>query len=450
MQYKVYSTNIEDGWVTYISDGTSDGDKSYIITSNIQQNTKYHWRIIQVNAGDGICTQSISYSNPLNTNTIVDIPICQQIINKPIITSPDNTNIITQNTYANISWIQAIGTNVNYNVYIDGNIVNTQPITDTVYSYKFTQQKTYTIQIGQYNSCTLESQNTKSSIFNLLASNIINCIPISGIFQITSPTNSNFIEIGIPFTIRWEIPSYGTDIKYTVYINEQNITPTQISNNFIVYIFEHKQEYIIRVEQDNICSVDNNVVNTQSFIIRNQQLIDKKNTTFEIYYKHDYQTEFIVDYIPLLGSNKSTDESIQNYPIIAPNNQMDIVTSYERYFRIKILEIQSNKKIKNFKIFCNNQQPQIGVLLYFKTEKTFNTPISYKGIKYEWAKEYNYKVLQNLDNEVNLFIDGSQNGEITQAGQYTDYGVLLCEVSQDQVSTEQEFLIYIQWDDFEI
>jgi len=56
----------------------------------------------------------------------------------------------------------------------------------------------------------------------------------------------------------------------------------------------------------------------------------------------------------LLGSNKSTDESIQNYPIIAPNNQMDIVTSYERYFRIKILEIQSNKKIKNFKIFCNN------------------------------------------------------------------------------------------------
>jgi len=46
IQYKVYSTNIEDGWVTYISDGTSDGDKSYIITSNIQQNTKYHWRII--------------------------------------------------------------------------------------------------------------------------------------------------------------------------------------------------------------------------------------------------------------------------------------------------------------------------------------------------------------------------------------------------------------------
>ncbi|HQN48739.1 MAG TPA: hypothetical protein PL104_04705 [Caldisericia bacterium] len=56
----------------------------------------------------------------------------------------------------------------------------------------------------------------------------------------------------------------------------------------------------------------------------------------------------------MFNQDVTISNSVNDFPIIVPNEVNKIVTTVERYFRLKITELQSNKKIKNFKIFCSN------------------------------------------------------------------------------------------------
>jgi len=56
----------------------------------------------------------------------------------------------------------------------------------------------------------------------------------------------------------------------------------------------------------------------------------------------------------MFNQDVTISNSVNDFPIIVPNEVNKIVTTVERYFRLKITELQSNKKIKNFKIFCSD------------------------------------------------------------------------------------------------
>lgn len=444
VQYKLQG--ISDNWISIIIDGSEMGNKSYTVP-NLTSGNIYNWRVVQTNTGD--CVANTFITNCYDQSTTVEIPICNIITNKPIIISPTAQTEIVQNTIHNIIWNPVQGTEPKYNIYIDGNKVNQSAVTQNNFGFIFTKQKQYTIQIGQYNDCTEESQYTKSTIVTVTANQITPCIEVSGSFFIITPNNNTLIELDVPYVIRWQVPPYGTNIKFNFYINN-NLLQSSLSNNSYTYIFTEKKEYQVKVIQYNECTLSINPIK-QEYTISANQFIDKKIADFEIYcrYGSNPGIEVKTDYIPMFNQDITISNSVNDFPIIVPNEVNKIVTTVERYFRLKITELQSNKKIKNFKIFCSNAIQQIGTTLYYKTVTTYESPKMFEGYL-GWNENYNYNILQDFDDEVNLFVGGNQDGEITEPDTYTDYGVLLCEVSQDQVSTEQEFLIYIQWDDFEI
>lgn len=449
VQYKKYNdADIPGNWITHVAQGTSLGEKSYLI-SNLVQGTKYHWKVTQTNTGDGSCNEVTVSTNIEDTNIIIILPVCTQVTSKPIIITPTQSTIILQNSAIVIGWSQPnTGTGVTYNMYIDG-VKVASSITPIEYEYTFTQVKNYTIQIGAFNSCTTESQATKSNVITISAINITPCSPVIGVFSITFPkVNIDFLEIGVPYNIRWEIPQYGSNILYNIYIDDILISPVgnPQSLNYIQYIFTIKKDYVITVEQSNSCTT-NPIV--QEITIQYSQFVDKINTEFVILCKYGPSgIELEANTIPLLCSDESINQSIMDYPIQVPTNPGSVCTTYERYFKLKLISIQSNKKVKNFKVFQNNALLQVGCQLYYRTKLVYSPPLNYTS--YDWYTAQGFSLLQESDIAVNLFINNSQDGELIQVDQTTDYGVLVCQVTNDQISVEEEFYIYIQWDDFEV
>jgi len=50
----------------------------------------------------------------------------------------------------------------------------------------------------------------------------------------------------------------------------------------------------------------------------------------------------------MFNQDVTISNSVNDFPIIVPNEVNKIVTTVERYFRLKITELQSNKKNQEF------------------------------------------------------------------------------------------------------
>ena len=435
-----YKAKSDGSWISRVT-GTTNGDKTYII-SGLSQNTEYVFKITQGNTGNGICEPSEFSTDENDSITNIKTLDCVVITRKPIITYPLSTTKIYQNSKVLIKWEQTNGSNRKYNVYVDNVNVTNGVLEETEFEHIFTQVKDYTIQVGQYNDCTPENTNTLSNILNISSSNIIPCTPLYGNLAFINPTEESIIILKYPYTINWTIPN-GTDIKYNFYINDTKINSAPLTTNYIDYTFNVAQRYQLKVEQFNPCTYMNYV---QTMVLDFDNFTEDVLTELKIYSTYSEQIEEETSYLPLYGKDVSTKQSQQGNRIRIPITPTQINTSFERWFRLKVDKLKMEKKLKNFKIYVQSYSPQLGCTLYYKTTDIYDIPKSYNTVN--WHTNNGFSLLQDQDYNCNLMIDGSLDGEIQEEGKFTDYGVLIAEITYDQIQ-QTDFILYVSYDEMD-
>ena len=306
------------------------------------------------------------------------------------------------------------------------------------------------------------SQNTVYDFYVIQYNNIENYIPSkmqSGViiqstvqyivdFVILRPTENEYIYVNESYTITWSQLSDLTEIYYNIYINDtkMNSSPLQITE----YEFEFSEviDYKIQVTMFNDGTIEDESLlnNVQYYIIKKEQLIYRINTQIELYctYGEYPGTEICTNNVSIMGKDQNPTHSIENYPIIIPKYG-SLITSYERIFRIKIVQFQSNFRLKNFKIYQYNNEPQPGCLLFYRILTHYETPKFYNVLN--WQTENNYEIIPNYDEQYNnISINGEIDSYVDQQNTYTDYISILLEVQPNQLNLSNIYL-YLSYDE---
>lgn len=459
VEYKKYTDTV---WVFKFS-GTQIGDKENTLTG-LAVNTHYHWRIVQENIGDGVieCIKTSFTTQPADTQMNFTTLNCIEITTIPQIMFPLSNTIIIQNTPVEIKWELQNGSGTEYSVYIgiDGSTGVTPSGFEYIippnktYTYIFTQQKSYTIQIGVKNTCT--STEILSDIVTISASNITPCIPITGTLQFVSPVPSenneteDIIELNSPYTIRWSTPVAGTGKKYDLYVEDIKINSLPLTVNSLDYTFTIPQNYTIKVNCYNACTLPANILE-QTMLLRFTNFTDEETTELQVICTYGEQpgTQVESEYLPLYGQDVSPLQSQSGNRIRIPTSSTSIQTSYERWFQVKVNKLKANKKLMNFKLYCTSNYPSDGCTIYYKSQISYVTPVNYSTTNWQSANDNTFSLLQEEDLNVNMYINGSQINEISSEDQSTDYGIICVEVTREQVA-QSDFYLFVQYDELDV
>ncbi len=441
-----YKQQSSEQWISLVS-GEIGGTKKFTV-DNLTQNTQYQWKVYQKNEDIISGCNFTEYTTNINdSNTKVVTVACIPIKTQPTIIFPTiNTNIY-QNQEIEIKFEESNGTGALYNIYINNINVLTEPLYTNKYIYKFQNIQDYVIQIGQINSCTLEE--IKSNTLTIQQNKIIPCTSLNGIINFVTPIETSIIVLNTPYTIRWTAPQ-GTNIKYNVYLitesEDVKINLMPLENPYIDYTFTQFQRYQIKVVQTNPCST------TQ---IEKTTIIDFSNFTIEqtteldilCTYGDQPGTEIETNFLPLFGKDSSPLSSVVGNRIRIPTTETSIKTSFERWFRIRCKKLQQGKKIKNFKVYVSTNKPTVGCTLYYKTTNIYQTPQMYVDSTFLTNNEFS--LLQESDLNCNLYINNSQSGEIILENTKTDFGVILSEITYEQIGSI-DYIIYITYDELDL
>ena len=183
---------------------------------------------------------------------------CQEISTNPIITAPiNNCNLENTNTITTvIEWIQQTGTNVLYDVNIDGTTINNIPITDLKYNYGFYTQGEHTIKLIQKNICTYFDKFDEIKIFVYNKPNSV---------ELTYPQDMQD-EISVTPIFTWNNPNTEQNIKFDLYIGETDLTLNKIASDLIETTYIYNQQTFLSnttyywkvVQKNNYSESDNN------------------------------------------------------------------------------------------------------------------------------------------------------------------------------------------------
>lgn len=199
--------------------------------------------------------QNIIYESPKVFINFSIISNCIAIISNPAITAPvPNQIIIIDSSSTNITWTQpSVGSDIKYNLYINGTKINSTELTiqNQPYSYKFTEQKQYTIKLEQVNGCTTANlRKHEITVYGCIVQNQ----PV-----LTSPADNSEDFIVRP-TFQWNQSTQGSDVKYDIYIgttlNNLQILQANLTVNsyLITYNLQISTMYYWKVVQKNSCS----------------------------------------------------------------------------------------------------------------------------------------------------------------------------------------------------
>lgn len=140
-----------------------------------------------------------------------------------------------------------------------------------------------------------------------------------------------------------------------------------------------------------------------------------------------------------LNSDVSSTQDQTLYPIRVPQNSQQLITSYERWFRIQQNSINEGKKLQNFKVFQSTNAPSAGFTIFYKsTGSNYEKPKQYTQLN--WQSNNGFTLIPTAEPQSNLI------GNLSNINDKTDYGVLVLQVTSEQVSC-LPFQIVIQYDE---
>lgn len=163
-----------------------------------------------------------------------------------------------------------------------------------------------------------------------------------------------------------------------------------------------------------------------------QQLYMSQQLSLKQYYGSQ-QNPSVVDQtkLPLLGEDQSTEVNPQQYPIRIYDAQTNY--SYERWFRIQVVDMGGSIQVQNFKVWQSTNTPSNGCTLYYGTSQNYRTPVG--GLGNPSPDQVN-PIPTSEPQTQNLTINGEtdpQNGQyLSQQGDMTDFGILQLRVEPTQ------------------
>lgn len=126
-------------------------------------------------------------------------------------------------------------------------------------------------------------------------------------------------------------------------------------------------------------------------------------------------------------------------PIVIPDAGSNY--SCERWFRVYVADMGGSSKLKNFRVYADTDEPITNAVLKYGQTDTYDTPK-------DTASSIATANIPTSEPAENLYIGGAPDGEITTAGNYTDYGVLQLEVpSTTTFGVCSTVNITIMWDE---
>jgi len=140
----------------------------------------------------------------------------------------------------------------------------------------------------------------------------------------------------------------------------------------------------------------------------------------------------------LLSADLGSGETPSNYPITIP--QAGTSYSYERWFRAYVSSLGGLTKVKNFRVYANSDAPITGTQLNYGQAASYVAPVNTQS-------SIATSAIPTSEPGENLYIGGSSGGEITSAGEYTDYGVLQLAVPSTATLASGSVTITVAWDE---
>lgn len=154
----------------------------------------------------------------------------------------------------------------------------------------------------------------------------------------------------------------------------------------------------------------------------------------QIYGNEQNPTEEVQESLPLSGQDTSTTDSILQNPIYV--NQTENQYSYERKFKIKVVDMVDVQELKEFKIYQPEQanlelngDGTNNVNYMFGTETQYSTPVNTESLIQAELIPYSLPESQNLP------ISGSLDQSLLQQDDETDIAVLQLKVFPTQASS---------------
>lgn len=153
-------------------------------------------------------------------------------------------------------------------------------------------------------------------------------------------------------------------------------------------------------------------------------------------FKMDQET---TDVLNLFFADLPSDTDPLLAPIKVPDGT-DIITSFERYFKVFLHFIDSGNKLTNFKVTQGTISPQTGLTLFYKNTDEYNTPTFYTYP--DWQVTHSYSTIQTDSSTIN----SNLTGELQEVNDTTSFGVLVLQVASNQ-TTSQNNIISITYDE---
>ena len=139
-----------------------------------------------------------------------------------------------------------------------------------------------------------------------------------------------------------------------------------------------------------------------------------------------------------LGADLGSGETPADHPVEIPPSGTNY--SYERWFRAYVSDMGGMSKVKNFRVYANTTSPISGTTIKYGTTTTYATPKN-------TASSVATSDIPTSEPSENLYIGGSAGGEITSAGNYTDYGVIQLVVPSTASLAAGSATITFLWDE---
>ena len=358
------------------------------IVNGLEIETNYYWKITLQN-DCGIRESEVYRFTTIDCTSQPAIPQLEY-------PKQESTPIYNTEFKWNISMNQK-----HYDVYLkkiaDTSYVKIQfNINTNKFIYKYlTQEEEYEWYVVQKNKCG--NQESLKSQFKTVSSDC---------YEPTLPYNpypsNNQTNIERNVKLSWKESIGNQPISYTIYLEKGNQNPTTKYNEF---------QY---TKQD-----------------------------IKLFCKFSYGLEVETDRLTLMSFDTSPLESPELYPLL--QTKLESKTSYERYFYIQQVNLQTGQKLKRFKVFQDKQNPFKGQTLYYRTQSINNYDLPKRGS----SIQNGMNIIQEEPYLTNLSIDTDFDGEITENLQKTDFGILQLEITKNsQISGVIRNSIFIQYDEY--
>lgn len=160
----------------------------------------------------------------------------------------------------------------------------------------------------------------------------------------------------------------------------------------------------------------------------------------QIYGDDQSPSEEVQSSLPLSGQDTSTTDSILQNPIYV--NQTENQFSYERKFKLKVIDMVDVQELKEFKVYSPDQSNleengdgSDNVKYLFGTELQYTTPVNTE------SQIQTSEIPYSLPSSQNLPIGDDLTQSLLQQDDETDIGVLQLKVFPTQTTSDQVSII---------